>query len=166
MHVAFLISLLLVVPVATAQQVSVAIEATHVEADASSVPSALLPQGDGYALGGVVLGVAAGYGLGAWAGYSVGRATDRDPADGELVSDNGLWVAWIGSSAGASFGAHFANGRRGNLWLGMLVSAVAQGLYSFAITRGSLDGKHFQLALGIPLIGAATSVAVERLTSR
>ena len=110
----------------------------------------------------VFLGAAVGYGLGAAGGYGVGLATDRSFIPEYVVSGHGLVGAWIGGSTASAFGAHLANGRRGSLWLNVLATAAAQGLYTYAVMQTPL-GDH--LVLGVPLVGVTTSVAVERLTS-
>ena len=111
--------------------------------------------------GAVVVGTFAADGPQQCSGLPVCRYAPED-----LASEDGILGAVVGSSVGAALGAHVANGRRGSLWLSMLASAVAQGLYTYAITRDPLDGRRFAVVLGIPLVGMATSVAVERITSR
>ena len=110
----------------------------------------------------VFLGAAVGYGLGTAGGYGLGLATDRSFIPDEIISGHGLVGAWIGSSTASALGAHLANGRRGTLWLNVLATTAAQGLYVYAVTRTPLAD---YLVLGVPLAGIATSVAVERLTS-
>ena len=109
----------------------------------------------------VFLGAAVGYGLGTAGGYGVGLAADRSFIPEDVVSGHGLVGAWIGGSSTAALGAHLANGQRGSLWLTMLATTAAQGLYAYAVTQALAD----PLLLGLPLVGVATSVAVERLTS-
>lgn len=109
----------------------------------------------------VFLGAAVGYGLGTAGGYGVGLATDRSFIPEDVISGHGLVGAWIGGSTTAALGAHLANGQRGTLWLNVLTTAAAQGLYAYAVTQTLAD----PLLLGLPLVGVATSVAVERLTS-
>ncbi len=110
----------------------------------------------------VSLGAAVGYGLGTAGGYGVGLATDRSFIPDHIVSDHGIVGAWIGGSTASALGAHLANGRRGSLWLNVLATTAAQGLYTYAVMQTPLV---YPLVLGVPLVGVTTSVAVERLTS-
>ena len=110
----------------------------------------------------VFLGAAVGYGLGVAGGYGVGLATDRSFIPEYIVSDHGIVGAWIGGSTASALGSHLANGRRGSLWLNVLATTAAQGLYTYAVMQTPLV---YPLVLGVPLVGVTTSVAVERLTS-
>ena len=112
---------------------------------------------------GVYLGAAIGYGLGTAGGYGLGLATDPSFVPELLISGHGLVGAWIGGSTTSALGAHLANGRRGSLWFNILATAAAQGLYAYAVMQTPLA---YPLVLGAPLVGVATSVAVERRTSR
>ncbi|MEP0546198.1 MAG: hypothetical protein ABJF88_04645 [Rhodothermales bacterium] len=110
----------------------------------------------------VFLGAAAGYGLGSAGGYGIGLAADRSFIAEDILSEYGLVGAWIGSSTASALGAHLANGRRGTLWLNVLVTTAAQGLYVYAVAQTPAAD---YLLLGTPLVGVATSVTVERLSS-
>jgi hypothetical protein len=165
----FLLALLLTsAPIAAAQEATSdertgLVFRTDAPTGYTYAPASSNAEGHAPPLAVVFLGAAVGYGLGTAGGYGLGLATDRSFIPENIISEHGLVGAWIGGSTASALGAHLANGRRGSLWLNVLATTAAQGLYTYAVMQTPLADP---LILGIPLVGVATSVAVERVTSR
>jgi hypothetical protein len=126
------------------------------------------------------LGAAGGFAAGAVIGgigvYSLLPASRSEvfphphPGDGHVLGSHDIagavvvaYGAIAGASVGAPLGAHWANGRRGNLWLGVLGSAAATTAAAWLLPLGS--GRR-ETMIVLPLVSVGTSAAVELLTTR
>jgi hypothetical protein len=83
----------------------------------------------------------------------------HDIAAGVVAAVGGL----AGATIGAPLGAHLANGRRGNPWLGVLGSAAATGTTAWLLTRRSGG---VEVLIFVPLVSIGSATAIELLTTR
>lgn len=109
----------------------------------------------------LVLGGIAGGAVGVFTGAIVGgRLTEHDCEDCGLVGAADGAVA--GGSALLPLGVHLANRGRGNLGRSLLAS-LAVGAIGWGATLATNKG---ELMLAVPVLQVATSVIIERATSR
>jgi len=110
-------------------------------------------------IGWTALGSAAGIGVGALAGMA---AASGQGFPGDVIL--GGLVGFAVGTVAAPVGAHLANGRRGNLPLGIAATVGATGGYWLLMTQ--VPGIRGYAALGIPLVAIGVPTAVEIGTSR
>jgi hypothetical protein len=138
-----------------------------VRVDGNRVAITTLGATAGFAAGAVVGVVGVPGVLSVWASEAVPPSypgdgyvlESHDIAAGVIAAVGGLAVATIG----APLGAHLANGRRGNPWLGVLGSAAATGTTAWLLTRGS-GGP--EVLVIVPLVSIGSATAIELLTTR
>jgi hypothetical protein len=135
---------------------------------------------DGRRVVNTTLGAAGGFAVGAVIGgigvYSLLPASRSEvfphphPGDGYVLGSHDIagavvvaYGAIAGASVGAPLGAHWANGRRGSLWLGVLGSAAATTAAAWLLPLGS-GGPGTMIVL--PLVSVGTSATIELLTTR
>lgn len=117
---------------------------------------------------GGVLGGAAGLAVGGLAGAMVGSNTCLD--EGNPDSCRGAEGMFIGGLAGETLsiplGVHLANGRAGRLLPSMLASAAITAAGAAAVAATESDGVLVGAAVAVPVLQLATSVLIERATTR
>jgi hypothetical protein len=135
---------------------------------------------DGYRVAITTLGAAGGFAVGAVAG-GIGVYTllggwrsevfpHPHPGDGYVLGSHDIARgavaaagAMAGAAVGAPIGAHWANGRRGNLWLGILGSAAATATVAWLVPLGSAGP---DTIIVLPLVSIGSAAAIELLTTR
>jgi hypothetical protein len=135
---------------------------------------------DGRRVVNTTLGAAGGFAIGAVAGgltlYSIfsnrRSVVFPQPAsqDGFVLTNHEFIPAIMagygvlaGAAIGAPIGAHLANGRRGNPWLGVLGATAATTGAILLIPSGSRSERYYVV---VPLATVGTSAAIELLTTR
>jgi hypothetical protein len=136
---------------------------------------------DGRRVVNTTLGAAGGFAVGAVAGgfavYNIfsnrRSAAFPQPAhpDGFILADHEFmpaimagYGALAGAAVGAPLGAHLANGRRGNPWLGVLGSAAATTAAVMLVVPSGRSYQTFYVVLPVATVGS--SAAIELLTTR